>query len=79
MDRSPTRTATTLDTTQRPRIVHIATIGEMLGAIMSGENAKNAANANGVGTKGGTMIAGIETAGATAMTGTASPAGSWRG
>lgn len=68
-----------MDTTPRRPIVHIATIGETLGAIMSGENAKNAANGNGVGTNGESMIAGIETAGAIAMTGIAKSDSSWRG
>ena len=40
-----------------------ATIGERLGANVSGENAKNAANANGDDMSGESMSAGNETAG----------------
>jgi hypothetical protein len=55
---------------RRP-IVHIATIGETPGAFISGENEKNAANANGGGMNGESMTVGIETTGATATTGDA--------
>lgn len=44
-------------------------IGERLGANISGENAKNAANANGAGRSGESMSAGTETVGVIEMTG----------
>jgi hypothetical protein len=55
---------------RRP-IARIATIGGKTIVNMSGENAKNAANASGAGMNGESMTAGIETAGTTATTGDA--------